>query len=314
MGKDIVLTPGRELPSQAAWDEMVQAADTIQILEDGMLMHHEGERIVGRPVGTKVLFESRRREDLESLRACVRFREDTKGGHCMCWGTLAFVFFRDEKRLAVLGFHHGLSFRWDRWLGDGQLLENQGILDWLSERGINGPAQEVEQMKQQQALAEQQYQRWCETLPLCLEPFEPEIRSITSQRRSMLQQAIEEAHPNPQERTRLLCAWYGHGVDTWARYPSYEAEPRMMLDRIPVEVLIQALDGVELSTEELEGAARYFSDWHFQKRFGAAWKCLPPPLSQRLLEYALQTETEPENASFLPSKREIAFRAFTPRT
>lgn len=314
MGKNVVIPPGQELPSQAAWDEMVRAANRIQILDGGMLTFKKGERSIGKPMGEKVLFESRQQEDLESLRTCVRFRDDANGSFCMCPGSLAFVFFRGEEHLAVLGFHHGQSFRWDRWFGDGPLLENQGILDWLSERGINGPAQEVEQMKQQRALAEQQYQRWCEALPLCLETFEPEIRSITSQRRSMLQQAIEEAHPNPQERTRLLLAWYGHGVDTWARFPSYESEPRMMLDRIPLEVLILALDGVELSAEELEGAARYFSDWHFQKRFGAAWKCLPPPLSQRLLEYVLQTETEPENASFLPSKREIAFRAFTPRT
>ena len=122
MNKDIVIPPEKELPSQNAWDEMVGAADRIHIFAGGAMF--------GKPAGTQVVFESHRPADLESLRTCVRFREDARGGHCMCWGTLAFVFFRGKEQLAVLGFHHGLSFRWeDRWLGDGQLLDNQGILD-----------------------------------------------------------------------------------------------------------------------------------------------------------------------------------------
>ncbi|SRR6266568_2061358 len=325
MDKDIVIPPGQELPSQALWDEMVRAADRIQILEDGMLKSFEGGRIVGRPVGTKVLFESRRPEDLESLRACVRFRDDANGAFCMCWGTLAFVFFRDDEQLAVLGFHHGESFRWDRWFGDGPLLENQGVLDWLSERGIPGPSLEVEQMKQQQAL-----QKMYLATPVCLARFQNMLSHRASQTLAvlsyesqhlhpspfrgeverlqqkypleLLQRVMEESHPNPQERALLLFRWYGHFRGAWNGFPAFEAEPAMLLQQTPLEVLIQAIDSVELSMEELEGAAHHFGSPQFAIDLGPAWERLPEHLIQRLLEHALQTANE-----------DIALNAFVPQ-
>src|SRR5258708_39659319 len=110
---------------------MVGAADRIQIFEGGA--------VFGKPLGTQVLFDSRRREDLESLQACVRVREDAKVENCMRMGSLAFVFSQGEERLAVLGFHHRQSFRWHSWFEDRPRLESEGISNWLSERGIPGP-------------------------------------------------------------------------------------------------------------------------------------------------------------------------------
>ncbi len=304
MDKDLAIPPGQELPSQASWDEMVRAADRIQIFEGGA--------VFGKPLGTQVLFDSRRREDLESLQACVRFREDAKVGNCMCMGSLAFVFSQGEERLAVLGFHHGQSFRWDRWFGDGPLLENEGILNWLSERGIPGPSLEIELMKQLQAL-----QKMYMAAPVCLARFQNMLSHRASQTLwvlsnesqhlppspwkgeverlqqkypiEFLQRTVEENHPNPQERALLLFRWYGHFCGSWNGFPAFEAEPAMLLLQMPLEVLLQTIESIELSPQELEGAAHHFGSPQFAAHFGTAWEVLPEHLIQRLLEHALQT-------------------------
>lgn len=243
----------------------------------------------------------------------------------MCMGSLAFVFFRGKEQLAVLGFHHGQSFRWDRWFGDGPLLENQGILDWLVERGIHGPSLEIELMKQRQAL-ENMYM----ATPVCLAPLRGVLRHRASvtlwilyneilhlppspwkgeverlQQKyplASLPQTLEENHPNPHERALLLFRWYGHFSGAWNSLLAFEAEPATLLLHMPLDILLQALERVELSTEELEGAAHLFGSSQFAARFGPAWQCVPEPLIQRLLEHARQT-----------SNRDIAVKAFLPQ-
>lgn len=276
-----------------------------------MLTSYDSQKhIVGYPLSTRVIFESRQPEDLVSLRACVRFRDNAKGAVCLDWrGQLAFRFFQEGKQLALLGFHCStlVWFTWDRGFGIGPLLESLGILDWLTERGIPGPAQEYVEAQRTRALYEQQRQRWFTAMPTFLAPLEQQMRFMALQGRSMdtafLQRTMEEAHPNPQERARLLFRWYGHGSGSWKPIPSYEVEPENLLRHLPVEVLIQAIDGVELSTEEMKGATRYFCRRAFWKSFGPAWERLPERLLQRLLEHVLQTEN-----------RDTAARRLVPRT
>ncbi|GHO63128.1 hypothetical protein KSC_020200 [Ktedonobacter sp. SOSP1-52] len=242
----------------------------------------------------------------------------------MTIGSLTFVFWRGEEQLAVLVFLDGYSFRWDRWFGDGPLVENQGILNWLTERGIPGPALEEELMKQRHAL-EKMYM----ATPACLAPLRGMLRHRASltlwvlsnesqhlppshwkgevehlQQKyplAFLQRTLEENHPNPHERALLLFRWYGHFSGTWNGFPAFEAEPATLLLHMSLDILIQALERGELSPEELEGAAHLLGSSQFAARFGPAWKCVPESLIQRLLEHAVQT-----------INKDIALKAFPP--
>lgn len=320
MSKEIVIPPGQEFPSQAAWEAMVSASDRIQILAGGMLTYYDSQkRIVGYPLSTRVIFESCQSEDLTSLQECVRLGENGKGVALMDGGgELAFRFFQGEKQLALLGFHRSpgssfACFSWDRWFGIGPLLDSQGLLDWLKAHHVAFPT-----LEERAEMQEQRKQAHIEqTLPIWLSAMPAPLVSLLSleQHRDLLdvgkptdlaplQQALEERYPDPLERARLLFHWYGSNHGTWTRFPAHELTPAKMLERMPIDVLVQAIDGIELSAEELEGAGRYFSGGYAKRSLGYAvpiWKYLPERLCQRLLTHALSTPN-----------RELALKTFAP--
>jgi hypothetical protein len=84
----------------------------------------------------------------------------------------------------------------------------------------------------------------------------------------------------------------------------HEIVPSQLLQQLPVDILVQAIDGIELSSEELEGAGRYFSGGQMRRSLGytvPVWKYLPERLCQRLLDHALSTPN-----------RDRALKAFAP--
>lgn len=61
---------------------------------------------------------------------------------CMCDGDYHFEFYRDDLRLASIGYHHGKTIRWrdGPWTTDIELTSRsrRALPKWFSERGFDG--------------------------------------------------------------------------------------------------------------------------------------------------------------------------------
>jgi hypothetical protein len=64
------------------------------------------------------------------------------GFHCMCCGEPSIEFYRGERLVLTLGFHHGQSLRWvGGWPGDGALITDSArfLVKWLADHEVEGP-------------------------------------------------------------------------------------------------------------------------------------------------------------------------------
>ena len=57
------------------------------------------------------------------------------GGH-------ALELFSGESVRATIGFHHGVSIRYDEWDGDAELARKEELLSFLAELGFTEPLEE----------------------------------------------------------------------------------------------------------------------------------------------------------------------------
>jgi hypothetical protein len=68
----------------------------------------------------------------------LTINESKNGWHCMCYGEQALELRdHDGAVLAVFGFHHGSSIRWDEWSSDAQLQNGQALVEWLGRHGVD---------------------------------------------------------------------------------------------------------------------------------------------------------------------------------
>lgn len=108
--------------------------------------------------------------------------------------------------------------------------------------------------------------RWLNAMPSSLRPlwskaeaqYAPPDRFPDLQ---PLQFALATQYPDTYQRIRALMAWFGSGAGPWSGFPGYEEIAEKLLHQYPTGELIKAIEGRNLSDQELEGAARIFGSW-----------------------------------------------------
>lgn len=72
----------------------------------------------------KTLFEIEDAAEIEQVISNIQMEKGEEGGHCMCCGEPSFEFYKGEKLIGTLGFHHGRTLRWPSgWPSDGAINE-----------------------------------------------------------------------------------------------------------------------------------------------------------------------------------------------
>ncbi len=258
-----------------------------------------------RPVSSSdEVYETDDPSDLASLREALRI-EDAEMGHCMCLGTLAFVFRRDGDELGAVTLHHGESLRWDPFFDNAPLVESDPILDWLSARGMPGAREEYDDDRRREQEAAAAEERWRAAMPPNLlftgeesrwtvwKPLESRSPSFSpSDGWPEVAEVMSREYPDPVKRARVLMEWFGQGEGPWNGYPDYEDVPEWCLLQLPVEVLVEAAQAKPQSVELREGAARLFAGWSFASACGSDLAKIPVDLKRVLLAHALESADE----------------------
>src|SRR5207302_9999960 len=121
----------------------------------------------------EVLYETDDPSDLASLRHALQIEGEM--GHCMCTGTLTFVFRRDAEDLGTVTLHHGQSLRWDPFFHNAPLIESARILDWLSARSMPGAREEYDDARRNEENSTAAAERWRAAMPAALESRWPAV-------------------------------------------------------------------------------------------------------------------------------------------
>jgi hypothetical protein len=312
-------------PAQASLSVVLQETARIRIWDEGISGNE--------PIG-ELLLEITDLQEIEKLRAALRI-SDGPAGHCLCYGDIALeLLSAGNRRLALLGLHHGTLLRWNAWIEDAALEDGMAVLEWLAGLEVTEPLERYldDQIDEEEAV--EAWNRWIEAMPACLQqlPEENWSSAIEDNRRDLVLNALAAHYPDMNTAILALLHWYGSNSGTWTGYPVYEDLAAAILSWYPVRLLIPAMEGAPLTPNQLEGAARLCSGKNFQEptedyksssllfpgtqylvpsgqmafippRTGGPAQ-IPAELSRQLLDYCLQSGNE--------DKRSRALSAFTP--
>jgi hypothetical protein len=155
-------------PTQVALDSLMEQVHTVRVRKGGC----RGDTLLG---SGEVLLDVRQQTDLAALRLAMKI--DGPSGHCMCFGgpTLEMLS-GDQSRLALIGIHHGESLRWHRWKSDAALHDGRLLVDWLAQRGVDGPMHELEWRHAYEKQLVEDWHRWLAAMPSALRPVWPDSR------------------------------------------------------------------------------------------------------------------------------------------
>ena len=242
----------------------------------------------------EVLFESTQRADFDELKAALTIVVPEEGFHAMCIGEPAIELFVNGTPVAEIANIGGNHIRWwNHWHSDAMLANSEPWLEWFSQRGIDGPRDEVESARRrakESALAEK---RWLAAMPPCLAPVWEQSQDEWGRvDTDLLSVTLNRSVPNRDERIRALLHWYGSGTGRWSGYPGYEMGAGNLLLAEPHDALVTVSQSPDLSSTQLEGAARLFGGWDYSKKYPGGTDALPASLKQRLWERVEGTDDE----------------------
>ncbi len=246
----------------------------------------------------RVLYSTTERKDFDELSKALLVKHPKEYLHCMCDGTPAIVLYQGDKVLATITNHHAVFVRCSLWTSDAALVDREPLLKWFDARNIPEPRQEYElalKLEKQSALDEK---KWLAAMPPALKPYWGKIDYIPEVPEKTLKQMqgdLAKQIEKKDDQILVLFAWYGSGAGPWSGYPGYEGVPESMLLQYSTPELLAAIEGKELSTAEIEGAARLFSAWHFFTRDRPGdLKLFSDKLKAKLLEHSSKKSDEGE--------------------
>lgn len=272
-------------PTQASLDKTLHKVASIRVIDGGM----QGTQ----PLGEKVLLQTSDAKIIEEFRQTMQI-SDGSNGHCMCYGdpTIELLSSRN-KRIALIGVHHGESIRWDSWKHDAKLVDGESLLLWLDQQGVHDPLTDYQKRQEEHNKALQDWNQWIMAMPVCLRELPQESWALIFENKNLspAMQAMANVYPDKSKQIATLLYWFANGKGSWSSFPAYElvAEKMLlqytiddltasvMLNHQDIKVLKENTDSqvalnfddhirlIALHRKILEGAARLFSGSAFQK-------------------------------------------------
>ncbi len=237
-------------------------------------------------------------EAFSSLHNALEIIDEASPFHVWSVGDYVLEFYATNTLITSIELLSARTIRWDLLHGDAHLRNIPLLCNWLAERGVEEPLRryyaEQERAEKYQAAEE----RWKQATPACLLPFWDGM-SDKSLKIDIVQTTLETAYPDPEQRALELFRWFGSGEGPWSGYPIYEMYPEELLLNFPTDQLVSILLTAQLTESHLEGAARYFAGWTFNKQRGAESALLPVDLRQRLLHHCLTSSIKGNHADAL---------------
>jgi len=241
----------------------------------------------------KVLFESTARKDLDDLKNSLEIEIPEGWFVCMCIGDPAIYLYEGDEILAVLTNHHGKSVRFSFWKSNARILNPEKWLAWFDQRNMPGARKEFEDTIAREKRSEKNWDRWLEATPEPIQPiFADHVGNYGEVNTAPLSAALEQAIPDRNQQILALLAWYGSGAGPWSGFPSYEDAAEDMLLKYETQAIVDAIESIQLTDAQTEGAARFFGGWGFFRKRPNELQLVPETLKAMFLNHVERTNDE----------------------
>jgi hypothetical protein len=152
-------------PTQQSIDSLLSRITRVLVVGMGYYRQGTPER--------RTLLDTSDIASIAAFRECFAIVDDPRTfGHCMCCGEPHFYLYAEDELVATIGYHHGMSIRWDAWKHDAVLKDPDRLLDWTFAHGVDGPQREVEEMRRRGEESQIRREQWLQATPDCLGQFQ----------------------------------------------------------------------------------------------------------------------------------------------
>jgi len=265
----------RGTPDQASLDRLLEGAERLRVTE---------------VMGGRLLLEIDDPREVAPFAECLRIHPGPPF-HCLCPGDQNLEFSRPRRRATKITLHHGRSLRWEsRWDSDVLLDDPMRVLDWFADHGAPGPREAYREDQERARQERAAWEAWKRAAPPCVEPLVDELSALGMVPPDVDEPAVFararalmlDTYTTEEEVILELLAWFGHGEGPWSGFPSYEAMAERLLLTFPTEGIVSAVEAAAPTPARLEGAARLFASWWFQKQRPGEASRIPSELADRL--------------------------------
>jgi hypothetical protein len=276
-------------PSQKGFDQLLTSATTIRVWEYELPTYDVLRTAThGFPIDRWLAFEGSRQADFSSFREAFAI----SGGKpfCLCHGDVGVELLRKGGSPPAWLQVGEQTVHWNGWTADGLLADAPRAIDWLAARGVKTTAEYLPAARPE-AWDDPELRRiWLEAIPAPLQAFGRRLMDesfafkATEGELQAIDQSLENAYGSEQATVGSLLHWLGHSEESWYSFPPYEHLVIRLLLRHPTNGILFALQEVQATREQVEGAARLFSSFAFGYERCADRKTLPPSLMALMAE------------------------------
>ena len=245
-------------------------------------------------------YESRNAEEIEALVSLFTVDEERSGALCGCLGGAAVEFFRDETLLETVNLVCDSALRWSEWPGDGVLPPEKvtELLDWLAEKGVPGPRNEVRaDQARQEAFQRKSARATAGWSPKLRDSFEQDGRAAgqnpSNYKARFFPPVLASEFPARPDRIRVLLRVLGADTGSWSGLDPQEVLAEDLLrtyERGELETVCKdAILGMDRPLRR--GAARVWDSWRSPLE---NWQSGRDPAVRSALLSVLQEAQSPE--------------------
>lgn len=245
-----------------------------------------------------VFYESKEREDLITLNECLQLPEDSYSVYVMSIGEVEINLYKNGEKIAsVICLSSGGLIRSNLWSSDTGVKNPEKLFKWLEARGVYDENGELIVEGEGKESDKDAGIRWESAVPKGLEHFS--LKSSGTKRYNSYDEKIEgalvcldESIPNKNLQILALLNWYGSGTSRWSPVFIQEGYPEEILSLYSLSEIVSGIESQELTSRQLEGAARFLGSPYYWKRDNAEdVNDLPDAIKKMLWDYIVATGT-----------------------
>ncbi len=230
-----------------------------------MIIIKEGGVYNDKAMSDEVVLTLGEQDKVKRFSELLEIDESNTGFYCMCSGTYAIELYNNGKLKATVGFHHGVSIRYDQWNGDAELTQSDNFLEFLNGQGLSKPLQDRLEEKRNLEADRIAERNWLEIAPKCFTKYWSQINSFDQNYLPSLINDINAEIPDKQEQIIALLQTFGKSENLWTAYPSYEELPNSILKAFDTKEVIEAYLSSDRNYKTQKGLGRFLCSFEFKK-------------------------------------------------
>jgi hypothetical protein len=213
----------------------------------------------------EILLTISRPDDIQTFHQLLGINEHRIGFYCMCLGTYAIELYNDDGLKATIGFHHGISIRYNKWNSDAELANSDELLSFLAVQGFTKPLADRLEEKRNQESDRVAARKWLDAAPKCFHKYQKQIYDSDTSCSSSLISDLNLEIPNRQKQIISLLQLFGKTEKFWTGYPAYEELPNDILKTFELKDIIEAYIQSDRNYKTRKGLGRLLCSFEFKK-------------------------------------------------